>query len=127
MAIVSQDVLLFSGSVRENLDPRGENLDREILSVIEQCQLSGVVSNFETLDSPLKGEQLSAGERQLFCLARALLSRAKVSSDDYTRTYATLYATRFVHVNASDSVLVQPNHVLQAGGWLTFFFFFSLR
>lgn len=80
MAIVTQDSLLFNGTVRENLDPRNENIDEEIMEALEHCDLTGLVNDLGGLDSFLKsGKELSAGERQLFCLARALLTRVKVS------------------------------------------------
>ena len=80
MAIVSQDILIFSGTVRDNLDLRSMNTDIEIWMAIDQCELRPLVEDLGGLDGILTqgGVDLSAGQRQLFCLARVLLSKAKV-------------------------------------------------
>lgn len=44
MAIIPQDIFLFSGTIRENLDPCGRHLDQQLLDVLDQCHLSAVVS-----------------------------------------------------------------------------------
>ncbi|XP_041838321.1 ATP-binding cassette sub-family C member 10 isoform X2 [Melanotaenia boesemani] len=80
LAIIPQDPFLFSGTIRENLDPCGRHLDPQLLDVMDQCHLSAVVSRMGGLDAEVgaRGRCLSAGQRQLLCLARALLTQARL-------------------------------------------------
>ncbi|KAM9315294.1 ATP-binding cassette sub-family C member 10 isoform 2-T2 [Pholidichthys leucotaenia] len=80
LAIIPQDPFLFSGTIRENLDPCGYHMDQQLLDVLDQCHLSTVVTRMGGLGAVVgeRGRSLSAGQRQLLCLARALLTEAKV-------------------------------------------------
>ena len=77
LSIIPQDVILFNGTVRENLDPRGHYTDLDLWNSMEMAQLKEILvaqpQGLDTLIVDNGSNLLSAGERQLFCLARAIL------------------------------------------------------
>lgn len=81
ISIIPQDPFLFSGTVRDNLDPLTEYRDSELWNVLTRVSLISVVKSSGGLQAKLGngGLVLSVGQKQLLCLARAILQNAKVS------------------------------------------------
>ncbi|CAI7576605.1 unnamed protein product [Penicillium manginii] len=75
---VSQDSLLFKGSVRTNADPTGVCTDKDILNALRSVQLLPAIQEKGDLNTDIDEIHLSHGQRQLFCLARALLRQGNI-------------------------------------------------
>ncbi|XP_032455224.1 multidrug resistance-associated protein 4-like isoform X1 [Nasonia vitripennis] len=77
ISIIPQDPVLFSATLRDNLDPKHEFDDASLWSALEKVEIS---KTFDSLDRCIEkgGRDLSVGQRQLLCLARAVVKRNKI-------------------------------------------------
>ncbi|NWU95688.1 MRP1 protein, partial [Upupa epops] len=81
ITVIPQDPVLFSGSLRMNLDPLNQYTNADIWTALELTQLKNFVANLpDQLEHEYtdQGENLSTGQKQLVCLTRALLQKAKI-------------------------------------------------
>ncbi|CAK4174939.1 unnamed protein product [Aphanomyces euteiches] len=77
ISIIPQDPVLFSGTIRSNLDPFDRYDDDALWTAIKRANLHNAVASLDAKVDE-RGQNFSVGERQLICIARALLKKSKV-------------------------------------------------
>jgi len=75
---IPQDPYFVAGSIRLNLDPYSTSADALIISTLRKVHLLDTITSNGGLDAELDPDTLSHGQRQLFCLARAILKKSKI-------------------------------------------------
>ncbi|CAD8048099.1 unnamed protein product [Paramecium sonneborni] len=80
ITMILQDSTLFEGTLRENLDPLHQHTDQELNDVALQCCLGDLLLQKNGLNTEIQenGDNLSAGEKQLISIARAVLKQSQI-------------------------------------------------
>lgn len=105
LAIIPQNPFLFSGTIRENLDPLNQYPDLLIYKALEKCKIHSLVYRLGGLGASLdeNGSNLSAGQRQLFCLVRAILHNAKIVCIDEATANVDQETDKFIQATIKSS------------------------
>ena len=81
LTIVTQEPFLLEGTLRENIDPLNLHSEKEIIEILDSfCLFNEIQNNYRRLKIEIKenGNNLSIGEKQLICFARAALKKSKI-------------------------------------------------
>nr|CAH7764296.1 unnamed protein product [Callosobruchus chinensis] len=82
ITIIPQEPVIFTGSIRDNLDPFGDYDDHQIWSAVEKSgllrQMSGTGTNITSLNITSHDANLTGGQKQLLSIARAILLKNKI-------------------------------------------------
>ena len=120
ITIVSQEPFILEGTLRDNLDPLKKHSDNEILEILDSFSLfNDINSNEKRLNIKIKegGSNLSIGEKQLICFARAALKKSKLIILDEATSSMDVHTEEIIQKNMKilfeDCTVIMIAHHIQ--------------
>ncbi|KAE9371145.1 putative multidrug resistance-associated protein [Stipitochalara longipes BDJ] len=114
---IPQDPFFLKGSIRFNASPSHLHTDEQIISAFEKVELWSLIEVKGGLDAELSAEFFSHGQRQLFCLARAILRKSKIVVLDEVSSSVDIETDklmqRVVREEFKDATVVSVAHRLE--------------
>ena len=119
ISIIPQDPILFTGSLRTNIDPYHEFDDSTIWKILEQVELKNAVLELpQHLEKLQGGSNFSVGQKQLMCLVRAILRKNKIIVMDEATANVDSKTERSIHQtieeNFQDCTIITVAHRLSS-------------
>jgi ABC-type multidrug transport system fused ATPase/permease subunit len=78
ITVIDQDPVIFHATFRENLDPSEQYSEEDIKKIVNRCGLKDIVDSKGGINSQIRSDSLSIGEKQLICICRALLKKTEI-------------------------------------------------
>jgi ABC-type multidrug transport system fused ATPase/permease subunit len=78
ITVIDQEPVIIESTFRENLDLLGRYSDDDLLSVLKECNILGMIEEKGGLEGRVDKNSLSMGEKQLLCICRAFLKDSKI-------------------------------------------------
>ena len=120
ISVVPQDPFILEGTLRENLDPMNNMTDNDVISILNDfCLFTNIENPYGRLNMKIKenGTNLSIGEKQLICFARAALKKCKIVILDEATASIDIQTERILKKNIqtyfSDSTVIIIAHHIQ--------------
>ena len=118
LSIVPQEPFIIEGNLRDNIDPLRQFSDKNVIKVLNDFALFKNMDNKEKLNLDIKegGKNLSNGQKQLICFARALIKGNKIMILDEATSSLDIETEKIIEVNIQKylkdvTMLVITHHI----------------
>ena len=119
ITIVPQDIFLMEGTLKENIDPLNKKTENEIIEILNKYSIfPEITDNNERLNFYIKqnGDNLSIGQKQLICFARAGIIKSKILILDEATSYVDLQTEKIIKTNLENdfrdsTVIIIAHHI----------------